>query len=70
MSFTLKNDSAACVSRWLSVYLLMPVNIYTCKNQDFNVILVTKDNCNLSLLLIANIFPVNTVKKVEAAFYK
>lgn len=28
MSFTLKNDNAPCVSRWLSVYLLILVNIY------------------------------------------
>lgn len=28
MSFTSRNDSAACVSRWLSVYLLILVNIY------------------------------------------
>lgn len=28
MSFTLENDNAPCVSRWLSVYSLILVNIY------------------------------------------
>lgn len=54
-------DGSVCTGSYLSIFTMKHL-----QNQDLYVILVTTDNnCSVSLLLIANIFPVNTVKIVK-----